>query len=751
VELDGELERNFRVHVEGGEGEDFVLKVGRHGLEPELLDLWVNALGHLDRSPVRIPKVRDALNGDPWGIVCGEDGREHLVWMVTWIHGVPLVRAPHRPAVWMESLGVQLASIQVGLRDLKHPALERGFDWDLRVGEGVCEQHLAEIPSAGDRRVIHETLAGVGVVLDGLRDSLRVGPIHGDANDHNWIVDPDHPHQPIRGLIDFGDIGNGWIVGEVAIACGYAMLGQEDPLSVAEAVVAGYHVIDPIPDAELPALWELARLRLCVSVSMAAWQQEMEPDNPYLSVTSAPALTLLRKLLRVPCTEALARFRTACASTSAAGVPGEALRGLQRRRSQVLGPNLSLSYDPPIQMVRGAGRYLFNQQGRGFLDGINNVPHVGHAHPKVVEAAARQMRTLSTNTRYLHEGRVRFAEKLASTLPDPLSVVYLVNSGSEANELALRLARAHTGGTDFVVIDAAYHGNTGALVALSPYKFQGPGGEGRAAHVQVATLPDPYRGAFGDQDPEAGRRYADDVGRCFQTIARADRVPAAFLAESISGCGGQVVFPSGYLQAAFAHARAAGAVTIADEVQVGLGRVGSHFWAFESQGAQPDVVTVGKPLGNGHPLAAVITTPDIAASFHNGMEYFNTFGGNPVSCAIGNAVLDVIEEEGLQENARTTGSYLRGGLEALKEEFGVFGDVRGCGLFLGAVCVKDQETKEADAATAAALVESMRQRGVLLSTDGPLQDVIKIKPPLVFEEADAGHLLSQLRQSLRAL
>jgi 4-aminobutyrate aminotransferase-like enzyme len=260
-------------------------------------------------------------------------------------------------------------------------------------------------------------------------------------------------------------------------------------------------------------------------------------------------------------------------------------------------------------------------------------------------------------------------------------------------------------------------------------------------HVQVATLPDCYRGEFGYDFPEAGTAYAEDVKRCFSAIHDRGGRPAAFIAESISGCGGQVVFPAGYLDAAFSHAKSFGAVTIADEVQVGCGRVGSHFWAFETQGVVPDIVTMGKPIGNGHPLGAVITTPEIATSFQAGMEYFNTFGGNPVSCAVGNAVLDVIEEEGLQANASRTGQVLREGLLELKDRHDSIGDVRGLGLYQGVVCVRSRETREADANIANILVERMRQDGILLSTDGPLHDVIKIKPPLVFQESDARHFL----------
>ena len=293
-------------------------------------------------------------------------------------------------------------------------------------------------------------------------------------------------------------------------------------------------------------------------------------------------------------------------------------------RDAHLGPSLSLAYERPLEIVRGEGAYLFDSDGRRYLDLVNNVCHVGHCHPRVVEAGARQMMTLNTNTRYLHERLAVYAARLAASLPAPLEVCYLVCSGSEANDLALRLARTRTGGRDVCVIDGAYHGNTAALIDVSPYKYKGPGGSGRAAHVLEAPMPDTYRGEFRGTTGDPGPRYAAYVGELVEASRARGRGPATFLAESIMGCGGQIEPPPGYLEAAFAHVRAAGGICIADEVQVGFGRVGSHLWAFERQGVVPDIVTLGKPIGNGHPLAAVVTTRPIADAFANGMEYFNT-------------------------------------------------------------------------------------------------------------------------------
>jgi len=337
---------------------------------------------------------------------------------------------------------------------------------------------------------------------------------------------------------------------------------------------------------------------------------------------------------------------------------------------------------------------------------------------------------------------------VSSTLPEPLRVCFLVCSGSEANELALRLARTHTGRRGVIVVDGAYHGNTGALIDVSPYKFDGPGGGGAPPHVIKVPTPDGYRGQIPASDPDCGRRYAAFLPAAIRELEDRGEPPAAFLCESLLGCGGQVVPPEGYLAEAFRHARNAGAVTIADEVQVGFGRVGTHFWGFETHGVVPDIVTMGKPIGNGHPLAAVVTTPAIAASFETGMEYFNTFGGNPVSCAAGMAVLDVLGEERLQHNALQVGDHLRSRLRELADRHPLVGDVRGRGLFLGIELVRDRESLEPAAEQASYVVERLKERGFLLGTDGPLRNVIKIKPPLVFSRDDADDLADALDRVL---
>lgn len=437
--------------------------------------------------------------------------------------------------------------------------------------------------------------------------------------------------------------------------------------------------------------------------------------------------------------------------TTIAPIPQRSPQEIIDLRRRHLNPSLSMSYKEPIKMVRGQGAYLFDQNGQAYLDMVNNVCHVGHCHPSVVAAGQAQMAELNTNTRYLHDNIVEYAKRLSATFPSELSVVFLTNSGTEANDLAVRLARTYTKAHDLIVVDHAYHGNSPTMIDLSPYKFDGKGGQGRPAHIQVAEIPDDYRGRFRRGENEVGKRYAQDLHRAIDAIHARGEKPAAFFCESILGCGGQVVLPDHYLQEAYAIARAAGAVCVADEVQVGFGRAGTHFWAFETQAVVPDIVTMGKPICNGHPMGAVVTRPEIAQAFMNGMEYFNTFAGNPVSCAMGLAVLDVIEQEQLQANALKVGNEILRGLRELQNEFEIIGDVRGMGLFIGVEMVKDRESLEPATAEANAVIEYLKAHHILLSTDGPYDNVLKLKPPIVFSMENAAEFLQRLREVLQTL
>ncbi len=415
-------------------------------------------------------------------------------------------------------------------------------------------------------------------------------------------------------------------------------------------------------------------------------------------------------------------------------------------RKKHLGKSLSISYEKPLKIERGERQYLIDDTGRRYLDTVNNVPHVGHEHPTVVKAGQQQMAVLNTNTRYLHNNILDFAKELATTLPKELSIIHLVNSGSEANELALRMAQAVTGQKDIIALEIGYHGNTNGCINISSYKFDGKGGKGKPEHTHIVPLPDSFRGLYQGDKSETGARYAAHVDEAIDNIKAKGRGVAAFIAESIVSCGGQIDLPDNYLKLAYAAVRKAGGVCIADEVQVGFGRVGKKFWGFELHDVVPDIVTMGKPIGNGHPLAAVACTEAVALAFANGMEYFNTFGGNPVSSAIGLAVLKVIKEEHLQEHALEIGLYLKSELLKLQSEFPIIGDVRGEGFFLGFELV--EKGKIPATAKTAYLANRMKTHGILISVDGPQNNVIKIKPPMCFSKDNAVDLVRYLRKIL---
>jgi alanine-glyoxylate transaminase/(R)-3-amino-2-methylpropionate-pyruvate transaminase len=426
---------------------------------------------------------------------------------------------------------------------------------------------------------------------------------------------------------------------------------------------------------------------------------------------------------------------------------GKSAAEVAELRRRYLNPGIFLYYSKPMMIVEGRGQYVFDENGRRYLDGLGGIVtiSVGHCHPHVVAAANRQNEILQHSTTiYLHPNIAEYAEKLASKMPGDLKVCYFVNSGSEANDLAMLMARAYTGNYDLIALRNCYHGGNMSGMGLTSHrtwKFNVPHSFG----VHHAITPDPYRGVWGRTDADAGKNYAADV-KSLIDYATSGQV-AGFIAESIQGVGGVVVFPEGYLRQTYEHIRAAGGVCIADEVQAGFGRTGTHFWGFETQGVIPDIVTLAKGIGNGCPLAAVVTTPKIAETLTKRI-HFNTFGGNPVVCAQGKAVLEVIEKEQLQANSLKIGAHITAGLEKLKARHNLIGDVRGKGLMLGVELVKDRATKEPAKAECAQVVEKCRDLGLLLGKGGLWGQTIRIAPPMSITQADADFIIDALDTAL---
>ena len=409
--------------------------------------------------------------------------------------------------------------------------------------------------------------------------------------------------------------------------------------------------------------------------------------------------------------------------------PDEGPDEVSTARGRLLASSQRAYYRAPMSLSSARGVWFRDTYGREYLDAINNVTHVGHGHPHVVEAASRQMRRLNTNSRFTYPGLPRYAQRLADTLPDPLKVVFFTCTGSEANDLALRIA--------LPVIEGAYHGNTTAVMGISPNRYRGAGGSGPPPTTHEIPQPNLYRGPYGYDHPNPGEAYARDAARVIETMVANGTPPAAVFAESLMGTAGQIPLPSGYLGGVFAAVRAAGGLCVSDEVQVGVGRLGNSFWGFEGHDVVPDIVTMGKPLGNGYPLAAVVTTREIADAFDNGMKYFNTFAGSPLACAIGEAVLDVVRDEELQAHAHRVGRHFRQRLVDLASRHEVIGDVRGYGLYLGVELVTDRSLKSPATTLAYRVCERLKDEGVITYPNGDLDNVLKIKPPMVFTEAHA--------------
>lgn len=720
-----------------------MLKIATCGQRKEDVELEDAVLEQLARSGFKpaLPRTITALDGARIHPIMSSDGVACPARLSAYVTGTPWTQLTSPSAKLLRRLGRMLGELDTALESLDHPLANRTHDWELpRVAEHRDALPLVEDPAR--RRLLDDALHLYRAAAQPRLADLPTSFIHCDVNDENILVE----NEQIRGLLDFGDALVNPTVCELAIAVAYAGLRRDDPLAAGGHIVAGYEEIRALTDGEREVLFPLVCGRLVTSLAVATKRRHAGAMDPNFFATEAAAWDLLARLLAVEPAVATAAL---CGAEGSSGAARRSPDALLAQRRRFVGPSLSLAYDEPLEIVRGAGQYLYDRRGRPFLDLVNNVCHVGHCHPRVVAAGQRQMSVLNTNTRYLYPGLTDYAERLAATLPEPLEVCFMVNSGSEASELALRLARAHTGRHGMLVVEGAYHGHTSTLIDISPYKFLGRGGSGVVEPwVRMVPMPDGYRGEHKGQGASAGRAYGDAVGAVLAT----SEVPVAgLILESLLGCGGQIIPPARYLETAYGHVRAAGAICIADEVQVGFGRVGSCFWAFEIQSVVPDVVVLGKPIGNGHPMAAVVTTAEIAGSFANGMEFFSTFGGNPVTCAIGLAVLDVIEQEGLQARARDLGRRFLDGLEELRGRHELVGDVRGLGLFLGIELVKDRQTLAPAAEAASALIDRLKERGILISTDGPLANVLKIKPPMVLTRADVDRTLYVLDDELERL
>ena len=750
--LASERDQNFRLCAV--DGRKWVLKIANPAEGPAILDMQTQALLHIARvdPELAIPRIKTTSDGALFHQINSSDGRRFIARVLSFLPGQLLDDATPHPALGRD-VGAMTARLARALRSFFHPAARHELLWDLTQAPGLRSRthHIGE---PGQRRVVEEVLDHFdSEVLPKLR-KLRAQIIHNDISCLNVLVDGDR----VTGVIDFGDLIHAPMVADIAVPISELIGRSTDPIATAAEITAGYHAVTALEDDELRFVFDLVSTRCAMHVAIANWRVGDHPENTSYIMSGVQAYQrLLEEMQEWDQDRMYAGLRRACAMPISVAVPDftrqasdeESLRPMLERRRQRLGPGLDLSYDRPLHVVRGEGVWLIDATGRSFLDAYNNVPHVGHCHPAVVQALAQQAATLNTNTRYLYESAIEYAERLTATMPGDLSVCMFVCSGSEANDLAWRLAKAHTGNAGAIVIEDAYHGTTDAVHELSPAEH----GEGRplAEHVAAVPAPDAYRGKFRKDDPQYADHYATCIDIAVASLEARDFAPAAFYLDTILSSSGILVPPPGYLLAAFEKVRAAGGLCVADEVQSGFGRTGDHFWGFSAHDVVPDIVTLGKPIGNGYSMAAVVTRPAIVASLSEESEFFSTTGGNPVACTVGLAVLDVLQREGLQGRAERVGAQLRSQIGELARQHPLIGDVRGAGLFIGVELVRDRSTLEPAADEAAAIVNRMRDLGVLLGIDGPHANVLKIRPPLVFDENHALQLTDALDCALQEI
>lgn len=729
--LGGERDRNFRIDAAD---EKYVLKVSNPADGPGVLDLQTRALGHLAETEPDLPVMRvvSTTEGSDWAAVDIEGVGTHHVRLFTHCPG----RRASPEELDHEALhryGRGVARVGRGLQGFFHPEARYDILWDIR--------HAPELRSLLDavddpRRaaVAEAVLDRFEARVDPVFDSLRAQVIHNDLTLDNVLLDET---DRISGIVDFGDLTYTALVCDLAMAVASAMFGREDPIEAARSVIAGYVSVTPLEDEEPRLLWDLVAARFVAWGVIAAWRVDRHPENEaYITAGEDVAWDLLRSLEDRGEAVVSRRLRTATLTTEVPYARSDTA-SLRRRRRNVMGRS-PLSYRDPVHFVAGEGPWLFDTHGRRYLDAYNNVQVVGHGDPGVAAAVAGQTRKLTTNTRYLHEAPVALAERLVGTMPDGLDTVVFVNSGSEAIDLAWRLATAATGRSGAVVSDHAYHGITEAAAALSPEAW--PDGD-RPPHVE--TVPPPGTGephATTERDHGRGT-----MARAMTALEQRGSEPAAFVFDPLFTSDGVHPATADGLGAQVDRVRSRGGLVVADEVQAGFGRTGSQLWGFQAADVVPDVVTLGKPMGNGYPVAAVVTRSEIARALTDRSSVFSTYGGNPVACTATLAVLDAIEDRDLLASTTDVGAYLAEGLEGLAADDELIAAVRAAGLMLGVELRRDGTPASSEAT---AVVNDLRGRRVLIGETGRDGNVLKIRPPLVFERRHADHLLEEFETVL---
>ena len=717
-------ERDFNVRIDADNGVAYVLKISGRAEQADTVDLQAELLEHISRVDPGLctPRSMPTRDGALHVTHRFNNGDSHHVRLVTFIDGLPPTTVD-APMVFQ--LGVLQGRLCRALSSFFHAGAKTPMPWDTSNGL-VFEAQLWNYVDSDLRKQLAPCLDELRHhALPALQQS-RCQIIHNDLHTGNLLVE----RQQICGIIDFGDALFAPLIQDLAVsATSLADACPSAPLALIEALRQGFESVFPLTPEERDLLPQATLLRSLLCVVLGSYKYRQNPANARQAAVLQASVNGLQALLKAD------HHRASRVDTAA----------LAARRHKVMSPSYRLFYDTPLHIVEGHGVTLLDAEGRSYLDCYNNVPSVGHCHPRVVNALHRQASRLNTHTRYLHEEIVRYAERLTATLPDELDTCLFVCSGTEANDLAYQIARRVSGSSGAVVTAGIYHGNSIAVSALSPYS-----GQNHAA-VRTIPVPDLYRGEFTADDADAGLSYAEQALTTIDGLADSQHGLAMLMVDCIFDAPGIYQAPAGYLEILFRQVRARGGLVVADEVQSGLCRLGDNIWGFMDSGVVPDLVTMGKPMGDGHPLAVVVGKRAILECFAESSGYFNTFGGNPVSAAVGNAVLDVVESEDLLSNVGQVGRFLTAGLRGLQTRYPMIGDVRGKGFFQGVDMVSDVEQKTPAPRLARQLVNDLRRAGVLVSVTGTHNNVVKIRPPLVFRQAHAEQLLTALERGLESL
>ena len=741
--LGGYVDQNFR--IDPSDGPSRLLKIHSHAERNAVLDLQNQALLHLQANQqldFAVPVPFQDINGNYIAEWESTDGKKERVRCLSYVEGDLLADYAPLNFETLSRAGQTIAALDNVLTDFEHPGAARpDLEWDLRNAPSIG-QFVSDIRDPALRRMADYFFLQFELNTKPALQTLPLQISHNDGHRFSLLAKGSKANCNISGVIDFGDLVLTNAVCHLAVSISDLIVGQTNLSEAAASIVAGYHEQRPLLENEVDLIYNLVGVRLAMYATMAGRAIRKDPNNAHPQAKIADVKHLLCQLLEINPIAWTDALRNACGFSDRAKQREAESKYLVEKRSSLFSSSLYTHYEAPVVLENAAFQYMYDRDGRTYLDCVNNVCQWGHCHPIIVRAGQRQMARLNTNSRYVYEQMSNYAERLLATFPGPLDTVFFVNSGSEANDLAARLARAFTGHNDLIVVDRAYHGNSSLATDISPNRIDRPGRHGLPEHVRKTECPDLYRGKFRDDDPDALNKYLGDLTNVVRDMVAQGRSPAAFFAESLVGTGGQIVYPDGYLDGVYRSVRGAGGICIADEVQVGFGRTGNQMWCFEAQGVVPDIVTMGKPMGNGHPMAAVVTRREIAQAFDNGVTYFNTFGGNPVSCAIGLATLDVLENECLMENTVIMGARLKDGLIRLQKSHHQIGDVRGLGLYIGVEIVTDPTKRTPDARLAKQIIEAMKAKNILLNTNGYDNNIIKIKPPLIVDERDIDRILT---------